>query len=117
MNHRGMKYPTTFPPTNDHGRHYGACLKGRTRTNPLLAPRSPARPGPHYGTNPVHLTKTRSLRTYFSAEHSCPGPTHLPRPRLDRGRRVGRSKPNSATQDLSVLFCRPPWLNDPSPSV
>ena len=33
-----MKYLTTFPPTYDHGRHYGACLEGWARTNPLLAP-------------------------------------------------------------------------------
>merc|ERR1711989_74612 len=103
MNHRRVKYPSTFPPTYDHGRDYGTCVEGRPRAYPLLTPRSSAGPGPYHRTNSVHLTKARPFRTHFSAEHGCSRPTHFPGPHIDRGRRVGRPEPDSTTEDSSVL--------------
>ena len=67
MSHRRVEYPSTFPPTYDHGRDYSTCLKGRARAYSFLTTRSSAGPRPYYGTNPVYLTKACPFRAYFSA--------------------------------------------------
>ena len=112
-----MEHPTTFPPTYDHGRDHGACIKGRSRADPLLTPRGSAGLRPYHWDNPVHLTETGPFRTYLPAKLNCPHTTHFLGPYLDRGRRVGRPEPDPATQNSSVFFYCPPGLDNPGSSI
>lgn len=90
--------------------------RNKTRPGPYppLAPRDSPRLDLNIRPNPFNLAKASPLCPPSPNSPPHPLPPNHSRPSLNPPWGVGRTKPNTTTENSSLLFNRSPWLNSPS---
>ena len=112
LTYRPMRYSTNLAPPPHSHYHNGPRIKSRFGTRPLLTPRSSSGTKSFHWINLIHLTKTWTLRTYYSTPTILPGTYNCARPPIHPCRRLRGTKPNSTAKNSSILLYRTPRLNN-----
>lgn len=117
MTNRAMRHSTNVSSPADYNNHHRPGPKTRTSPSTLLTTRSASRPKPHHRAHPLNLTKTCPLCPAATNTTHELKPSNLSRTNIDSSWRLGRIKPNAATENPSLLLNCPPRVNSTSYSI